>query len=85
VALYNNALTAAEVQSLATGGSPLAGPLITSFTADKATAFEGDAVTLNWTVNTANVTGNVLLRNQIRRHRDRLRKRDDGDFQHDGA
>ncbi len=57
VAIYNNALTASEVQSLASGGSPAAGPAITSFTANKTTGYEGDAVQLNWTVNTATVTG----------------------------
>ncbi|MFN5960192.1 MAG: lamin tail domain-containing protein [Verrucomicrobiota bacterium] len=57
VAIYNHGLTATEIQSLASGGSPLAGPLITSFTATPATAFEGDSITLAWTINTANVTG----------------------------
>lgn len=57
VAIYNHALTATEIQSLASGGSPLAGPIITSFTAAPASAYEGGAVTLNWNVNTANVTG----------------------------
>ena len=57
VAIYNNALSAAQVQSLASGGSPVAGPSITSFTVNKSTAYEGDAVTLSWTVNTASVTG----------------------------
>ena len=57
VALYDNALTAAEVQFLAAGGSPIAGPIITSFTATPATAFEGGAVALSWVVNTANVMG----------------------------
>lgn len=57
VAIYNNALSATEVQSLASGGSPLSGPIITSFTSSKANGFEGDPITLNWNVNTANVTG----------------------------
>ena len=57
VALYNNALTAAEVASLAAGSSPFAGPSITSFTATPASAFEGAAVALSWNVSTANVTG----------------------------
>ena len=57
IAVYNHALSATEVQSLAAGGSPLSGPLITSFSASKATAYEGEAVTLSWNVNTANVTG----------------------------
>ena len=57
VALYNNALSAAEVQSLASGGSPLKGPNISSFTATPATGFEGGAVALSWVVSTANVTG----------------------------
>ncbi len=57
IALYDHGLSAAEVQSLASGGSPLAGPLITSFTAAPGSGFEGAAVALNWNVNTANVTG----------------------------
>ena len=57
VAIYNNALSAAQVQALAAGGSPLAGPVIISFTANKATVFEGEAVALSWNVNTVNVTG----------------------------
>ncbi len=57
VAIYNNALSATQVQSLAAGGSHLAGPIITSFTTNKPTAYEGDAVALSWTVNTASVTG----------------------------
>ena len=57
VAIYNNALSAAEVQSLASGGSPLAGPIINSFTAAPATAYEGAAIALSWSVNTTNVTG----------------------------
>lgn len=57
VAIYNHALTAAEVASLAGGASPMAGPSITNFTATPASAYEGGAVTLNWTVSTANVTG----------------------------
>lgn len=57
VAIYNNALTAAEVQALASGGSPLGGPFIASFSASPATAYEGDPVTLSWNVTTATVTG----------------------------
>jgi hypothetical protein len=57
VALYNNALTATEVQSLASGASPLAGPLITTFAVNRTSAYEGETVTLSWAVNTANVTG----------------------------
>ncbi len=57
VAIYNNALTAAEVQALANGASPLGGPFITSFSANPATAYEGDPVTLAWNVTTATVTG----------------------------
>lgn len=57
IAVYNHALTAAEVQSLASGGSPLAGPLITFFTAAPGSGYEGAAVALSWNVNTANVTG----------------------------
>ena len=57
VAIYNNALSVAEVQSLASGGSPLAGPIINSFSAAPATAYESGAVALNWIVNTTNVTG----------------------------
>ena len=57
VAIYNTALTAAEVQALASGGSPLSGPSITSFTVNKSSAYEGEGVTLNWNVNTSRVTG----------------------------
>jgi len=57
VAIYNHALSAAEVQSLAAGGSPLNGPAISSFTATPASAYEAGAVALSWNVNTANVTG----------------------------
>ncbi len=57
VALYNNALSASEVQFLAAGGSPVAGPSITSFTASPTTAFEGGSVALSWVVNTSLVTG----------------------------
>jgi hypothetical protein len=57
VALYNHALTATEVQALASGGSPLTGPQITSFSANKTTAYEGEAVALSWAVNTSKVTG----------------------------
>ncbi len=57
VVVYNNGLLAAEVASLASGGSPVSGPIINSFTANKATAYEGENVQLSWTVNTASVTG----------------------------
>ena len=57
VALYNNALSASEVQFLAAGGSPVAGPSINSFTANPTTAFESGAVALSWSVNTSLVTG----------------------------
>lgn len=57
VAIFNHALSVSEVQSLAAGGSPLAGPSITSFTVNKSTAYEGEALTLSWNVNAANVTG----------------------------
>ena len=57
VALYNHALTATEIASLAGGASPMSGPSITNFTATPASAYEGGAVALNWTVSTANVTG----------------------------
>ena len=57
VAIYNHALTASEIASLAGGASPFTGPAITSFAATPSSAWEGGAVTLNWTVNTANVTG----------------------------
>jgi hypothetical protein len=53
VYIYNNALTAAEVQSLAAG----LGPRITSFTCNKSTAYEGESVQLNWTVDVSTVTG----------------------------
>ncbi len=57
VAIYNHALSVSEVQSLASGGSPLSGPSIQSFTATPGTAYEGQNVTLSWSVDTANVTG----------------------------
>ena len=57
IAIYNNALSAAEVQALAAGASPLSGPIITSFTSNQSTAWEGDAVALTWNINTASVTG----------------------------
>jgi hypothetical protein len=57
VAVWNNALTNAQIQALAAGGSPTNGPLITSFTSNKATAFEGENVQLSWAVDTSRVTG----------------------------
>ncbi|HEX2750159.1 MAG TPA: LamG-like jellyroll fold domain-containing protein, partial [Verrucomicrobiales bacterium] len=53
VYIYNNALSAAEVQSLASG----AGPQITAFTCNKTNAYEGEGLQLGWTVNTSSVTG----------------------------
>jgi hypothetical protein len=57
VAVWNHAISNAEIAALAAGGSPLNGPVITSFTSNKTTAFEGDAVQLGWTVDTSMVTG----------------------------
>jgi hypothetical protein len=57
VAVWNHALSNSEITALAGGGSPLNGPVITSFTSNKATAFEGETVQLSWTVDTSRVTG----------------------------
>lgn len=57
VAVWNNALSNAEIGALAAGGSPKNGPTITSFTSNKTTAFEGDNVQLSWVVDTSGVTG----------------------------
>src|SRR4030095_16539125 len=57
VAIWNEALSVPEIQNLAAGGSPLSGPRITSFSADKATAYEGESVQLSWAVDTSQITG----------------------------
>ena len=59
VAIWNHAITTQEITALAAGGSPLNGPQITSFTADKTTAFENEAVQLSWTINTSQMTGTL--------------------------
>lgn len=61
VAIWNNAITTQEITALAAGGSPLSGPQITSFVADKTTAFEGEAVQLSWTINTTQMTGSLSV------------------------
>jgi hypothetical protein len=57
VAVWNHALTNAEIAALAGGGSPLNGPIITSFTSNKSTAFQGESIQLSWVVDTSNITG----------------------------
>ncbi len=57
VALWNHALSAGEIEGLAGGGVPVGGPKITAFTATPATAYEGGAVQLAWTVDVAAITG----------------------------
>lgn len=57
VAVWNHALTNSEIIALASAGSPIGGPFITSFTSNKATAFEGENVQLSWVVDASRVTG----------------------------
>jgi hypothetical protein len=57
VAVWNHALSAVEITGLATGGAPVGGPKITSFTATPPSAFEGQQVQLAWVVDTSQITG----------------------------
>jgi hypothetical protein len=57
VAVWNHALSNAEIVALAGGGSPGNGPIITSFTSNKTAAYEGEGIHLSWVVDTSRVTG----------------------------
>ena len=57
VAVWSHALTAVEIEGLATGGVPVGGPKITAFTASPSAAFEGASVQLAWSVDVSQITG----------------------------
>jgi len=62
--IYEGELTAAEVTSNLSSGpdqAPGNGPVITSFTSSHAIRQEGESATLNWDIDTANLTGSLSL------------------------